>query len=75
MSDLHDDRASRMTEQDLERGRLSQRCPECGLEEAAGFYCTRCCVDTGNVTWFRPTASASRKASLERAWAKRREGR
>jgi methionyl-tRNA synthetase len=42
---------------DIERllvaGRLSQRCPGCGLREAAGFYCSRCCRPTGPADWRR----------------------
>ena len=44
---------------ELVAGRLSQRCPDCGITEAAGGYCTKCDRLTGPADWFRGT---SRKA-------------
>lgn len=34
-----------------EQGRLSQRCPRCGLVEAAGWYCTADSTPTGPAEW------------------------
>lgn len=51
---------------DLERGRLSQRCPVCSTVEAAGYYAT--ChpkARTGPADWFRPEASAAAKAARQ----------
>ena len=48
-----------------ERGRLSQRCPSCGIVEAAGAYCSKCLTPTGPATFFtqakgKPPASTER---------------
>lgn len=40
-----------MTPKDLERGRLSQTCPACGITEAAGHYCSRCHRAMGPADW------------------------
>ena len=44
-------------------GRLSQTCPSCGRDEAAGWYCTGCARPTGPAEWYRPAASAGRLES------------
>ena len=36
----------------MERGKLDQVCPACGLWEAAGSYCTRCLFITGPETYY-----------------------
>jgi hypothetical protein len=41
---------------DLLKGHLSQRCPVCGITEAAGGYCTKCDRRTGPADWFRGTS-------------------
>jgi hypothetical protein len=40
---------------DLLKGHLSQHCPDCGITEAAGGYCTKCDRRTGPADWFRQT--------------------
>lgn len=37
-----------------EEGRLEQRCPACGLQEAAGLACSRCATPTGVADWREP---------------------
>lgn len=37
----------------LQMGRLSQKCPACGLEEAAGYSCTNCYSSTGPKDWVK----------------------
>ena len=47
----------------LQAGKLSQRCPACGIVEAAGFRCSRCTRRTGPADWFtRDTGTAARAA-------------
>lgn len=58
-----------------ERGRLSQRCPTCGLAEAAGAYCTSCLGTTGEPTWYAPEAAGARAESLQAAQDARRANR
>lgn len=36
-----------------QQGRLSQRCPACGIREAAGDFCTACLHPTGPADWHR----------------------
>ena len=48
---------------DLVAGRLSQRCPDCGITEAAGGYCTKCDRRTGPADWLRQCLSAEQKAA------------
>lgn len=53
-------------------GRLTQRCPACGVVEAAGNHCTSCTSPTGPGDWFRPVASQATRAALDAARASRR---
>jgi hypothetical protein len=41
---------------DLLKGHLSQHCPDCGITEAAGGYCTKCDRLTGPADWFHGTS-------------------
>lgn len=47
-----------------QEGKLRQRCPACGLVEAAGGYCTKCLTKTGPAGYFQDT---SRTASATAA--------
>lgn len=58
-----------------ERGRLSQRCPACGVTEAAGAYCTSCYGPTGAPTWYLPEVAGGRAESLRAAQDARRGNR
>ena len=42
---------SRATADNLMQGRLSQRCPDCGTTEAAGYSCSRCGRRTSFHDW------------------------
>lgn len=55
----------------LQAGRLEQRCPDCGRDEAAGYYCSGCARPTGPAEWYRPVPPPLRAASLARATAAR----
>jgi hypothetical protein len=48
------------------QGKLSQKCPDCGLVEAAGSYCTSCYAMTSENDWYRPKASEAQLRSLRR---------
>lgn len=58
---------------DLQEGKLSQRCPTCGITEAAGGYSTCHETPTGPADWYRPSASPAARASLARTNAARQE--
>jgi hypothetical protein len=47
---------------DLVASRLSQRCPDCGITEAAGYSCTSCGRLTGPADWRRQSLSDEQKA-------------
>jgi methionyl-tRNA synthetase len=36
----------------MERGKLTQKCPRCGTEEAAGGYCSKCDLPLGPQHYF-----------------------
>jgi len=56
-----------MTMQELlQAGRLSQVCPDCGLQEAAGAYCTRCLRPMSEQDW-QSSATEAQQAALARA--------
>jgi hypothetical protein len=50
----------------LAQGRLSQRCPACGITEAAGSYCTACYTPTSEADWRPSERSAAQLAALDR---------
>ena len=54
----------------LQAGKLEQKCPRCGLVEAAGAYCTSCLTATGEECAYRPIASEAQLASLRKARVK-----
>jgi predicted Fe-S protein YdhL (DUF1289 family) len=45
----------------LRRGRLEQACPDCGVWEAAGAYCTGCYRSMGPDDWY-PNGDETRRA-------------
>lgn len=50
-----------MTADDLRNGRLEQACPDCGVWEAAGAYCTGCHRRMGSADWY-PNGDLTRRA-------------
>lgn len=52
-------------------GKLEQRCPSCGLIEAAGAYCTACEKPTGEPHWRRAERTAAQVAATATAGASR----
>lgn len=46
------------------RGRLSQRCPTCGIVEAAGWYCTADGTPTGPADWSPRELSLAARAKF-----------
>ena len=47
----------------LEQGRLSQRCPRCGLVEAGGAYCTADGTPTGPADYFSDSRKSHPRAT------------
>lgn len=49
---------------DLQRGRLSQTCPDCRRDEAAHAYCSWCFRPMGGTDWYRNGNAAERLARM-----------
>ena len=50
-----------MTLDALQKGKLEQACPDCGVWEAAGFYCSGCERPMGPADWY-PNGDPDRRA-------------
>ncbi len=58
-----------------EAGRLSQICPDCGVVEAAGRYCTACSHLTGPADWLVQASKSHPRATDRPVVAGREEPR